>query len=114
MARKIRRSNRDGYTLLFSDEAYAIEWKTGNLSRFFRNLWNVNEVLRQAWPKIKTDHQFAMVMVDKCCHSLRYYRDKYGYNSAPFYLVPKEHLHFKALQGQINRHAPVSIKGLQD
>jgi hypothetical protein len=113
MARKERKSYRDCYVLLFADEAFSIEWKTGNLSRFFRNLWNVNEVLREAWPKIKTAHQFAHKMSLRCFDALHYYKT-YGQNFAPFYLVPKGHVHYRTLQGQIYRLAPTSIKGLQD
>ena len=107
------RSNRDYYILKFEDEDYKISWRTGNLKRFMRNLFNDNKVLRDAWPN-HTAKTFARAKISTISSALNNYKSKNGVNACPFYLLPKNHVSRLYYMGLIERRSPEKLKAFQD
>lgn len=78
------RQNRDSYTLRFNDDEQGVVWTTGNLTRFLRNLWNANPILRKL-NKDRTARDFANRISSSMYTSL--YNS--GTGTSNFYLVPR-------------------------
>lgn len=114
MAKVKQKEYRDYYILKFKDEEFSTDWKTGNLSRFMRNLWNVNEVLRTAWKKegVKTDKEFSTKMVVRACARFLYHQGKT--NTITVYFLPKSHEAYDSCYATITRFVPNALKGFQE
>lgn len=100
---------RDNYTLRFNDDEAGVTWTTGNLSRFLRNLWNANPVLRENNPD-RTAREFALRVGHMMVSSLTYQTTKKECSTANFYLVPRACKYRNLYAGTITKNVMKATK----
>ena len=114
---KIQRTpTRNFIVMKFYDEDFAKDWKTGNLSRFMRNLFEDNEFIRKAYRKygITTRESFAVRMSSRISNQFNYHKYKYNLNTINVHLLPKGHVNYKDYMMIATRCYPTAHKVIGD
>ena len=105
-----KRSYKDYFLLKFSDEEFEVNWKIGNLSRFFRNLWEDNVILRKGWKGVRENkfHFSKQLMYNAGSALLR--AKKKGFDEAVIHFLPMTHEKYHEYTAIVKRLGPKSAK----